>query len=115
MARLTAGPNALRISGPNRWLALRRAMTQTDSPDPPERPYLLYLVMPSPMGGADLSDGSVTLNRRPPEGYAPHHNESSQTTHELPSVGFEFAGEIASGGRLSTNTIEALTTVLQLK
>jgi hypothetical protein len=54
-ARWTAGPNALRGSGPNRKAALGSALTQTGSPDPRNDHLLHYLVMPSPTAGASLS------------------------------------------------------------
>ncbi len=48
-ADVAAGPNALRGSGPNPSHAFEYALTQTGSSRSPERPYLHYVVMPSPI------------------------------------------------------------------
>lgn len=48
-AGAAAGSNALRGSNPNREHALGSAVTQAGSLDPSERPYLHYVVMPSPV------------------------------------------------------------------
>src|SRR5471030_1657530 len=55
---MAAGPNALRGSGPKQNHALwKRCVDPSGFSRSPERPYLHYVVMPSPIGVADLSAG----------------------------------------------------------
>ena len=57
-AGMAAGPNALRGSGPKQNGALVKACVDPSGLSrSPERPYLHYIVMPSPIGTADLSAG----------------------------------------------------------
>ena len=52
---MAAGPNALRGSGPKQKRALLKACVDPSGfSRSPERPYLHYVVMPSPIGIADL-------------------------------------------------------------
>lgn len=52
---MAAGPNALRGSGPKQKRALLKACVDPSGLSrSPERPYLHYVVMPSPIGIADL-------------------------------------------------------------
>jgi hypothetical protein len=48
-ARMAAGPNALRGSGPNPIHAFEDALTLAGSPDPRNNPCLHYVVVPSPI------------------------------------------------------------------
>jgi hypothetical protein len=48
-ARIAAGPNALRGSGPNRFTRTRKCDDPSGFSRSPERPYLHYVVMPSPI------------------------------------------------------------------
>src|SRR4249920_2286334 len=58
-AGVAAGPNALRGSGPKQTHALwKRCVDPSGFSRSPERPYLHYVVMPSPIGVADLSAGA---------------------------------------------------------
>jgi hypothetical protein len=55
---MAAGPNALRGSGPKQTGALwKRCVDPSGFCRSPERPYLHYVVMPSPIGVADLAAG----------------------------------------------------------
>ena len=57
-AGMAAGPNALRGSGPKQTGALWKWCVDPNGfSRSPERPYLHYVVMPSPIGIADLSAG----------------------------------------------------------
>ena len=49
MRRVAAGPNALRGSGPNRFTRTRKCDDPSGFSRSPERPYLHYVVMPSPI------------------------------------------------------------------
>ncbi len=52
---MAAGPNALRGSGPKQKRALLKACVDPSGLSrSPEQPYLHYVVMPSPIGVADL-------------------------------------------------------------
>ena len=52
---MAAGPNALRGSGPKQKRALKKACVDPSGLSrSPEQPYLHYVVMPSPIGVADL-------------------------------------------------------------
>ena len=55
---MAAGPNALRGSGPKQNRALwKKCVDPSGFSRSPERPYLHYVVMPSPIGVADLAAG----------------------------------------------------------
>src|SRR6478752_10678535 len=55
---MAAGPNALRGSGPKQTGALWKwCVDPSGFSRSPERPYLHYVVMPSPIGVADLAPG----------------------------------------------------------
>src|SRR6202047_3814455 len=57
-AGMAAGPNALRGSGPKQKGALwYRCVDPSGFSRSPERPYLHYVVMPSPIGVANLAFG----------------------------------------------------------
>ena len=57
-AGMAAGPNALRGSGPKQNGALWKwCVDPSGFSRSPERPYLHYVVMPSPIGVADLAAG----------------------------------------------------------
>ena len=57
-AGMAAGPNALRGSGPKQNGALRKwCVDPSGFSRSPERPYLHYVVMPSPIGVANLVAG----------------------------------------------------------
>src|SRR4249920_3426104 len=56
---MAAGANALRGSGPKQKRALKKACVDPSGLSrSPEQPYLHYVVMPSPIGVADLSAGA---------------------------------------------------------
>ena len=84
-AGTAAGPNALRGSGPNRKHAFEYALTSGFSRSP-ERPYLHYVVMPSPIGVADLCAGDchAAIDDR-------LDAASSRAYDEMTSVDFEKA------------------------
>jgi hypothetical protein len=56
--KVAAGPNALRGSGPKQNRALwKRCVDPSGFSRSTERPYLHYVIMPSPIGLADLAAG----------------------------------------------------------
>lgn len=59
---VAAGPNALRGSGPKQNGALFRCVDPNGFSRSPERPYLHYVVMPSPIGGAPALPAAYAAN-----------------------------------------------------
>jgi hypothetical protein len=63
-AGVAAGPNALRGSGLKQKRALlKMCVDPSGFSRSPERPYLHYVVMPSPIGVADLEHFPIAVNR----------------------------------------------------